>query len=300
MNKQNLPEIKGSYKFDYPLAKTTWFQVGGNADILVKPSDINDLCHFIKNKPKNLDYFALGVCSNMIIRDGGVADAVIKLGRNFTNIELIENDIIVAGASALDVNVAKFASNHEISGLEFLVGIPGTIGGAIAMNAGAYGDEIKDILIKAEAVNSKGEIVTINNSEFNFSYRKNNYNGKLIYTKVWLQGKKDDYSEISKKMEEISSSRESTQPIRSRTGGSTFKNPDNSNKKAWQLIDEAGCRGLKIGGAQVSEKHCNFLINTGDATASDLEHLGEEVRKRVYENSSIKLEWEIKRIGRSK
>lgn len=292
--KYDLPEVRGKYRFDYPLAKSTWFQVGGNADIMFKPEDTQDLAEFIKNKPKDLPFITLGVCSNIIIRDGGYRGCVIKLGRNFSNIEAKGNTVI-AGASALDVNVAKYAEQQNLAGIEFLIGIPGTIGGAIAMNAGAYGKEIKDVLTSATAVDKDGNILNINKDEFKFDYRKNNIEKELIYTSAKFECREGNAEEISKRMNEISASREESQPIRNKTGGSTFKNPD--GLKAWELIDKAGCRGLRVGGAEVSKKHCNFLINTGNATASDLEELGEEVRKRVKETCGIELEWEIKRIG---
>lgn len=295
MSDYNLPEVRGKYRFDFPLANSTWFQVGGPADIFFKPEDEKDLAYFIKNKPDNLPYIVLGVCSNLIIRDGGYRGCVIKLGRNFSNITADKN-FITAGASALDVNVAKVAAEKNLSGLEFLVGVPGTIGGAVAMNAGAYNREIKDCLISAKAIDGKGYIMEFKNSDFSFEYRKNNLPKDLIFTEATFECTQDDRKDdILNRMNKISSSREKAQPIRSKTGGSTFKNPD--GYKAWELIDKAGCRGLKIGGAQVSEKHCNFLINTGTATAQDLENLGNEVKARVKANSGIELQWEIKKIG---
>ncbi len=296
----NLPKIKGEYRFDYPLAKVTWFGVGGNAKILFKPKDISDLSFFLKNKPKELPVICFGVFSNVIIKDEGFNGVIIRLGREFANIEKISDDKISAGCGALDANIARFSAENEISNLEFLIGVPGSLGGAIAMNAGAYGREIKDILIEATAIDEDGNILKLKNEDFNFKYRgsliEKNLSKKLIYCSAILQGEKSSKEKILEKMNFISSSREATQPVRAKTGGSTFKNPSNSEKKAWQLIDEAGCRGLKIGGAVVSEKHCNFLINEGNATANDIINLGEEVRKRVYENSGIMLEWEIKII----
>lgn len=292
----NLPKVRGEYRFSVPLEKSTWFGVGGNADVLYKPEDIEDLSYFIKNKPKNLELIVLGVCSNVIIRDKGFRGCVIKLGRNFSNIECGDNDKIIASASALDVNVARFAAENEIGGLEFLIGIPGTIGGALAMNAGAYGTEIKDVLISAKAIDEKGDIIELKNSDIGFGYRKNSLPKDVIFVEAEFLGKKSSKENILAKMKNISESRETTQPIRTKTGGSTFKNPP-GNKKAWQLIDEAGLRGYKIGGAQVSEKHCNFLINTGNATATDIESLGEEIIKKVKEKFNITLEWEIKIIG---
>ncbi len=293
--KYDLPEIKGEYRFNAPLAASTWFRVGGEADVIFRPEDADDLAHFIKNKPSNLNYITLGVCSNVIIRDGGYRGCIIKLGKNFTQIKAEDNKIIVR-AGALDSNVARFAAENNIAGMEFLIGVPGTIGGAIAMNAGAYGTEIKDILISAKAIDENGNIIELKNSNFGFTYRKNSLPGNLIFIEATLQGKKGNKEEILNSMKNISDSREATQPVRTRTGGSTFKNPP-GDKKAWQLIDEAGLRGHRKGGAMVSEKHCNFLINTDNATAKDIEDLGDEIIARVKQNCGIQLEWEIKRIG---
>jgi UDP-N-acetylmuramate dehydrogenase len=291
----SLPDVRGEYRYNSPLAKTTWFGVGGNADIIFKPADTDDLANFIKNKSGDLQCMTLGVCSNVIIRDGGFRGCVIKLGRSFTDMKL-DGDKIIIGATALDTNVAKFAAENNIGGLEFLIGVPGTIGGAIAMNAGAYGTEIKDVLISAKAIDDKGNIINISNKEFGFTYRKNSLSPSLIFIEATLHGTKANREDILEKMKNITDSREATQPIRTKTGGSTFKNPP-GDKKAWQLIDEAGFRGYRHGGAMVSDKHCNFLINTGNATAKDIEELGEEVRAKVKEKFGIELEWEIKRIG---
>lgn len=290
-----LPEVKGNYRENSSLAKVTWFQVGGAAEVLFRPFDVLDLSCFLKNVNPDIPITVFGVGSNILVRDGGVDGVVIRMGRNFANM-YTDTDKVVVGAGCLDVNVAKFAMENGLGGLEFLVGIPGTIGGALAMNAGAYRNEIKDVLVSVEAVDGSGRILNLSCDDFGFSYRKNSLPKEIIFTSAVLQAKRDSKESIKKKMDEISAQREETQPIRSRTGGSTFKNPH--GQKAWQLIDKAGCRGLVLGGAQVSEKHCNFLINNGDATASDLEELGEEVRKRVKENSGIELEWEIKIIGK--
>lgn len=292
----NLPKVRGEYRFDYNISKSTWFNVGGNVDVLFRPEDADDLALFLKNKPENIPYIVLGVCSNVIVRDGGYRGVLIKLGRNFTNITH-EGNTITTGCGALDGNVARYAANNNIAGLEFLIGIPGTIGGNIAMNAGAYGTEIKDVLIEATAIDKQGNKKIIKNSDFNFEYRKAHFDEGMIFTSCKLQGKEGNEEEIKRKMQQISSSREETQPVRTKTGGSTFKNPKNSEKKAWQLIDEAGLRGYKIGGAQISEKHCNFLINIGNATAKDIEDLGEFAIQKVRETSGLTLEWEIKRIG---
>ena len=291
----SLPEVRGEYRFNTPLAKATWFGVGGPADIIFRPADIDDLAHFLKNKPKDLEVLVLGVCSNVILRDGGFRGCIIRLGRSFVDIRC-ESENIIAGAGALDANVARFSAENSISGLEFLVGVPGTIGGALAMNAGAYGTEIKDILVSAKAIDEKGNLIELKNSDFGFTYRKNSLPSSLIFVEATFKGAKGNKEESLLKMKNISDAREATQPVRTKTGGSTFKNPA-GDKKAWQLIDEAGFRGYKKGGAMVSDKHCNFLINTGDAKASDIEELGDEVKAKVKQLTGIELEWEIKRIG---
>lgn len=294
-----LPEVKGRYSENADLSKTNWFRVGGPAKVLFKPADLDDLVFFLRNKSKDIPVTILGVGSNIIIRDGGIDGVVIKLGRDFAQIKVENETDIHVGAAALDVNVATFAAENNIAGLEFLVGIPGGIGGAVAMNAGAYGKEIKDVLVEAEFLDRKGNIHKFRNDQLNFTYRKC---GKMseeqfIVTKAILKGERGNSAEIYARMTEIKNQREESQPIRSRTGGSTFKNPE--GHKAWQLIDQAGCRGLMIGGAQVSEKHTNFFINTGNATAKDLEELIKEVQRRVKENSGIDLESEIRIIGQN-
>ncbi len=290
-----LPKVRGQYREKASLSKVTWFQVGGKAEILFKPEDAYDLAHFIKNKPKNIHVEVLGVGSNLLVRDGGLDGVVIRLGRNFAQMTCEGNKLHV-GAGCLDSNVARFACDNGIGGLEFLIGVPGTIGGALAMNAGAYGNETKDILVSAEAIDEAGNKHTLSCEDMGFAYRSNQIPRSWIFTSAILHGRVGDKEEIEKRMAEIVNQRESTQPVRTRTGGSTFTNP--TGNKAWQLIDEAGCRGLTIGGAQVSEKHCNFLINTGNATASDIENLGEEVRRRVKKKSGVDLHWEIKIIGK--
>lgn len=291
----NLPKVRGSYRDNFNLSGVTWFNVGGAADILFKPLDVEDLSHFIKHKPKNIPYMVLGVGSNLLVRDGGIRGVVIRLGRGFTDISHDDNQLVV-GAGALDVNVSKYCLENSIEGLEFLSGIPGVIGAAVAMNAGAYGKEIANCLIKAEAIDESGNLIVIDNKEFGFKYRGNSLADNLIYTKVYFKVSLGQKEEIEERINQIQQQRESSQPIRSKTGGSTFKNPS-GDKKAWQLIDEAGCRGLKIGDAVMSEKHCNFLINLGNATAAEIEDLGEMVRRRVFDNSGLMLEWEIKIIG---
>ena len=292
--RSHLPQVRGAYRFDAPLAKTNWFGVGGPADVLFKPEDTADLAHFLQHKPADLPVTIIGVGSNLIVRDGGIRGVVIRLGR-FFNEAALEGRVMVAGAAMMDVNLARVAASHGCAGLEFMSGIPGTVGGALAMNAGAYGREVKDVLIKAEAVTREGEVVELNTTDMHYSYR--HYGGPegLIFTRAWFATTADEPRAIEARIAEIQAKREATQPIRERTGGSTFANPE--GHKAWELIDAAGCRGLTIGGAQMSELHCNFMINTGNATAKDLETLGDEVRARVLAHSGIELHWEIKRIG---
>lgn len=291
-----LPQIAGEYKNNYPLKHLTWFKVGGAAEVFFKPLDIDDLTSFLLQNQQNIPTTILGAGSNMIIRDGGVDGVVIKLGRNFTNIELLPDNKIAVGSTCLNFNLAKFCQEHSIAGFEFLVGIPGTIGGGVAMNAGAYNSEFKDILLEVEAINSKGEIANIPNEEIGFRYRGNNLPKDLIITKAVFKVVTGNKELITAKMNEINNARQTTQPITERTGGSTFANP--VGHKAWKLIDEAGMRGYKVGDASISELHCNFMINHGNATALDLENLGELVRKKVLETRGIELHWEIKRIGK--
>jgi UDP-N-acetylmuramate dehydrogenase len=287
--------VRGQYRFFAPLATTNWFGVGGSAEVLFKPEDTEDLAFFLKNKPPAQPVMAIGVGSNLIVRDGGIEGIVIRLGRGF-NFATMEKDSIIAGAAMMDVHLARFAADEGRAGLEFLSGVPGTVGGALAMNAGAYGRETKDVLIKAEAVTQEGEIVMLSVEEMNYSYRKYAGPEGLIFTRAWFETVEDDPEVIHARMGEIQSRREATQPIRERTGGSTFKNPE--GHKAWELIDAAGCRGLTIGGAQMSPLHCNFMVNIGGATAADLEALGDEVIARVKAHCGIELQWEIKRVGR--
>lgn len=279
------------------LSKTNWFRVGGPAQYLFKPESAEDLSAFLKALPQSVPVTVLGVGSNLIVRDGGIDGVVIKLGRGFVDIET-KGDTVIAGGGALDINVAAVARDNGIAGLEFLCGVPGTIGGAVRMNAGAYGADTSQVLVEADIVERNGTIRTFTNKELGFVYRNSSLPQGAIVTRAIFKGVKGDVEKIRARMQEISDAREVTQPIRTRTGGSTFKNPE--GHKAWELVDRAGCRGLMVGGAQVSEKHCNFLINTGDATAADLEKLGEEVIRRVKEKTGITLEWEIKRIGKAK
>jgi len=290
-----LPPVRGSLVQDAPLKDLVWFRAGGPAEVLFRPADADDLAAFVADKPADLRVSVIGVGSNLLVRDGGIPGAVVRLSSAFGKIEA-DGVRVRAGAAALDGAVARAAADAGISGLEFLRGVPGTIGGALKMNAGCYGKEIKDVFVEATAIDGKGNKIRLSAADMAFEYRKaRGAADDLIFIEAVLEGSKDDPAAIRARMEELSANREASQPIKSKTGGSTFKNPP--GQKAWQLIDQAGCRGLKIGGAQVSEKHTNFLINTGDASAADLEALGEEVRKRVQEKSGVSLEWEIKRVG---
>ena len=291
---RSLPPVRGKLIPNAPLADSTWFRVGGPAEVMFRPADEDDLADFLKALPADIPVTTIGVASNMIIRDGGVPGVVIRLGPQFARVSA-EGTIVTAGAAAVDLNAARAAQSAGLAGLEFLCGIPGTIGGGLRMNGGAYGREFKDVVIDAEAVTRNGTRLTLSNADFGFSYRHTDVADDVIFLSARLQGTAGDAAAIQQKMQEIQQSRAASQPIREKTGGSTFANPPNG--KSWQLIDAAGCRGLKIGGAQVSEMHCNFLINTGNATAADIENLGEEVRRRVKEHSGIDLRWEIKRIG---
>ena len=290
-----LPKVKGSYRPQALLSKTNWFGVGGPAEVLFRPVDKEDLAHFLKHKPDDIAVTVIGVGSNLLVRDGGLDGVVIKLGRGFASVTS-ESGMIHAGAAALSFNTAQFALHCGLAGLEFLVGIPGTIGGALAMNAGAYGSEIAACLVRAEVLDEQGNSHILSPQDMGFVYRGNTLPEGWIFTGAVLKGTPGNTQEIAGKMASISANREATQPIKSRTSGSTFTNP--TGYKAWELIDKAGCRGLAIGDAVVSDKHCNFLINKGNATAQDIESLGEEVRKRVFAQTGIMLEWEVKRIGK--
>ena len=297
---------RGKLRANVALAKYSWFRTGGKADWFFEPADTEDLQDILQRVPQGLPVNVLGVGSNMLVRDGGVEGLVIRLGKAFTSIAVSEElgpkegskegHAIEVGAAAMDVHVAKFAANNNIAGLEYLVGIPGTIGGALAMNAGAYGGEIKDNLIWAQAVGFDGKLYQFSLKDFAYSYRHSALPRKYIFTKALLRGQAGEKAVITAELENIMTKRQESQPIGTRTGGSSFKNPN--GHKAWELIDAAGCRGLTIGGAQMSEKHCNFMINTGGATAQDIETLGETVRQKVQENSGVCLDWEIERIGR--
>jgi len=290
-------ENSGSFKRDYELNKINWFQVGGKADLVFKPKSPEELQEFLKLKG-DMEVLVLGVGSNIIIRDGGYRGCVIRLGRAFTECTQLSDTEIEVGAANLDLNIALYTAKLGISGLEFLSGIPGTIGGAVKMNAGAYGGEFKDVAVKICGYDFSGNYREYSLAEMNYGYRKSNPERELIYTKVILKGKKGNPEEISKAIKEIQQKREESQPLRTKTGGSTFKNPDGHS--AWKLVDEAGCRGLVVGDAIMSEKHCNFMINRGNATASDLENLGNLVRQKVKEKTGVDLVWEIKIIGEKK
>ena len=290
-----LPVIRGTYRGHADLAQTTWFRAGGTAEVLFKPKDEADLAAFMANRPLDVPVTVIGVGSNLLVRDGGVPGVVVRLGRGFVDIRT-DGTGVTAGAGALDLNVARVAADAGIAGLEFLVGVPGTIGGAVRMNAGAYGTELKDVLVSARAVDPRGGRHVLGPDHLGHGYRFSSVPEGWIFTEATLAGTSGDADEIRARMEDIQAARQESQPIRSRTGGSTFKNPP--GLKAWELIDRAGCRGLKRGAAMVSEQHCNFLINTGGASATELEELGEEVRRRVLQATGVALDWEIRRIGR--
>jgi UDP-N-acetylmuramate dehydrogenase len=287
------PKLRGRLLPNQPLADITWFRVGGPAQVLFTPADEEDLAYFLSCVP-NHPVTVIGLGSNLIVRDGGVAGIVVRLARGFNEVK-VDGESVTAGTAVPDVKVARAAADAGLSGLAFYRGVPGAIGGALRMNAGAYGGETKDALLEARAVDRAGKIHVLSNADMGFSYRHSSPPDDFIFTRAVFRATPGDAATIAAEMESITERREATQPIKSRTGGSTFKNP--TGNKAWQLIDAAGCRGLIVGDAQVSELHCNFLINRGNATAADVENLGEEVRRRVKDNSGVQLEWEIKRIG---
>jgi UDP-N-acetylmuramate dehydrogenase len=290
------PKLRGKLSANAPIAEATWFRVGGPAQALFSPADEEDLAYLLGALPPDVPVTTIGLGSNLIVRDGGIKGVVVRLGgRAFNAIEVADGCRVVAGAAAPDQFVAKAAATAGVDGLAFLRGVPGSIGGALRMNAGAHGGEIKDVLIEARGVDRSGATRAFSNADMGFSYRRSTLADDVIFTRAILQGRPSEPAAIAAEMERITRAREESQPIRERTGGSTFKNP--AGEKAWRLIDQAGCRGLMIGGAQVSHMHCNFLINLGRATAADIEALGEEVRRRVRETTGVLLEWEIKRIG---
>lgn len=296
MSLVDLPPVRGKILRDEALAPFTWFRVGGPADVLFLPADAEDLAAFLADLSDDVPLHVLGLGSNTIVRDGGVPGVVVRLaGKTFAEVSVEPGARVRAGCGALDANVARAAAKAGIAGLEFFVGVPGSIGGALMMNAGCYGRETRDVLVEAVALDRKGERVTLSNADFGFSYRRNALPPGLVFLEALFQGEAAAPEAVSTRMAEITAQRESSQPIREKTGGSTFKNPPGEN--AWRLIDRAGYRGRMRGAAQVSDKHCNFLINTGNATAADIEGLGEEVRGAVQEAFGIDLHWEIKRIG---
>jgi UDP-N-acetylmuramate dehydrogenase len=292
--KARLPGMRGRLLANQSLAEFAWFRVGGAAQAFYLPEDENDLAYVLQNLTAEIPITVVGAGSNLIVRDGGVPGVVIRLGRGFNEIKVEPEHRVIAGTALLDAAVARAARDGGIAGLEFLSGIPGSIGGALRMNGGAYGGETKDVLIEARGVDRQGTIRSYSNAEMGFAYRHCGVPDDVIFTGATFQGRAGNADEISTEMAAIKTKREKTQP-RNRTGGSTFKNPP--DKSAWQLVDEAGCRGLTVGGAQVSKLHANFLINLGHATAADIETLGETVRERVKAHSGVALEWEIKRIG---
>jgi len=289
-----LPKVRGPYRANANLGQHTWFRVGGPAEVLFRPADADDLAAFLAGKPADVPVTVLGVGSNLLVRDGGIPGVTIRLGRGFADITR-DGAILRAGAACLDLNVALQARDWGLAGLEFLSGIPGTVGGALRMNAGAYGREMKDVTLAAEALDARGERRYVTNGALCFGYRHTGMPADWIFVAAELKTHADAPDAIAARMREIQAKREDSQPVRARTGGSTFANPEGS--KAWELIDAAGCRGLARGGAMVSEKHCNFLINTGEATAADLEDLGEDVRARVFAKFGVDLQWEIRRVG---
>ena len=293
--KAAMPDLRGRLLANESLAPLTWFRVGGLAQVLFTPADVDDLAYFLKHLPEELAVYVVGVGSNLIVRDGGMPGVVIRLSPRGFGGTASEGNIVTAGAAALDRRVAETAAASNLAGLEFYFGIPGTIGGALRMNAGANGVETKDVLVEASGLDRKGKMHRFANADMRFVYRNSGVDASIIFISARFQGRPAAPEEIRARMEEVQQHRESAQPIREKTGGSTFKNPPGDS--AWKLIDAAGCRGLRVGGAQVSEMHCNFLINTGNATGHDIETLGETVRARVKQNSGIELHWEIKRIG---
>jgi UDP-N-acetylmuramate dehydrogenase len=298
MSVATLPHVTGKLTPDAPLAPLVWFKSGGHAEWLFEPKDIGDLQSFLRDLEPATPVMALGLGSNLIVRDGGVRGVVIRLGKAFAKVQKTADYVLDCGAGASGILVSSTARDNSIAGIEFLRSIPGTVGGFVRMNGGAYGGEVKDILVDCDVVTRNGNIVTLKVDELHYTYRHSELPEGAIVVSARFRGLAGDSADIQVEMDRISASREASQPLRSKTGGSTFKNPD--GHKAWQLVDEAGCRGLQIGDAQVSEKHTNFLLNLGAATSAEIEELGEEVRRRVMANSGIELQWEIQRVGVSK
>ena len=291
----SLPELRGRLKAEAPLKDLTWFRAGGPAEVLYSPADEADLAYFLKTAPSDIPVTIIGLGSNLLVRDGGIEGVVIRLGRGFGEIKVEDGSRLRAGAAVPDVKVARAAADAGIAGLSFYRGIPGCVGGALRMNGGAHGRETKEVVVEARAVDRQGNIHVLPVAELHYQYRHCGAPEDFIFTEALFQGEPGEPEKILAEMDDIAAYRESAQPIKSRTGGSTFKNPP--GKKAWQLIDAAGCRGFRIGEAHVSEIHCNFLINDANATGAEIEELGETVRGRVKETSGVDLEWEIKRLG---
>lgn len=296
MKLATLPKVAGKLTPDAPLAPLVWFKAGGAAQWLFEPKDVADLQAFLRELDRAVPVMALGLGSNLIVRDGGVPGVVVRLGKTFGKVGALGEHTLDCGGGASGILVSSTARDNGIAGLEFLRSIPGTVGGFVRMNGGAYGGEVKDILVDCDVVLRSGELVTLAVDDLHYTYRHSELPEQAVVVAARFRGRAGKPEDIQAEMDRISASREASQPLRSKTGGSTFKNPP--DRKAWQLVDEAGCRGLTLGGAQVSEKHCNFLINTGAATSADIETLGEEVRKRVKANSGVELEWEIQRVGK--
>lgn len=296
-----MPDLRGRLTANQPMAPLTWFRVGGPAQVMFNPADEADLAYFLQRLPQAIPVTIVGLGSNLIVRDGGIPGVTIRLaGKAFGEVEILDGHRLRAGAAVPDVKVARAAAEAGIDGLAFYRGIPGCIGGALRMNAGAHHGETTDVLVSARGINRQGEVIDLDHKDMGFNYRKSTFPLDLIMTSALFQGRPGAAETILAEMDRITSAREATQPIKEKTGGSTFANPfdaDGNKLSAWKVIDAAGCRGLTVGGAQVSTMHCNFLINTGDATAHDIETLGETVRERVRSDSGIELRWEIKRIG---
>ena len=293
---EKLPDVRGKLTQDAPLAKLVWFKAGGAADWLFEPADVDDLCAFMRDLDPSVPIMPLGLGSNLIVRDGGVPGVTIRLGKSFAKIEAEDDHTLRCGAGAHGVLIASTARDNGIAGLEFLRGIPGTLGGFVRMNGGAYGRETADVLVECDVVLRDGSLKTLPVADLGYTYRHSELPQGAVVVGARLKGEPGDPAEIGAEMERIAQAREDSQPVRTKTGGSTFKNPP--GEKAWQLVDAAGCRGMMRGHAQVSEKHTNFLINTGTATSADIEQLGEDVRAKVKAGSGIELEWEIQRVGR--
>jgi len=292
-----LPPVRGKLTAHAPLAPLVWFKSGGAADWLFEPADLDDLCSFLRALDPQVPVMALGLGSNLIVRDGGVPGVVVRLGKAFATVSRVDALTLDCGAGASGILVSSTARDNGVAGLEFLRSIPGTVGGFVRMNGGAYGGEVKDILVDCDVVLRDGSLLKLPVEALHYTYRHSELPEGAIVVGARFKGRAGQPDDIQAEMDRISASREASQPLRSKTGGSTFKNPD--GHKAWQLVDEAGCRGMTLGGAQVSEKHTNFLLNLGEATSADIEALGEEVRKRVKDKSGVTLEWEIQRVGRS-